>query len=177
MLRGTKSVIDINTDLTFSLVDYKSPGVSDCAGCKVHKGFLAAWNSVADKALATLQKELIANPGMNVTVVGHSLGGALASLGGMSIIGSGIPASIYTFGQPRTGDRAYADFVDTKAPGLVRVTHNDDGVPQVPFTTWGYQHHSTEFNQPTDNATEVLRCVSQEPQASKKGAFSRWSSH
>ena len=44
-------------------------------------------------------------------VTGHSLGGALAVFAATDLISSGIAKNIrlYTFGQPRTGDDAWAE--------------------------------------------------------------------
>lgn len=87
------------------------------------------------------------NPDIRVTVTGHSLGASLASLAAMSLIGSGINVTTYTFGQPRTGNRAFAEYVDKQAPPgtMYRVTHANDGIPQIFPTVIGYRHHSTEY--------------------------------
>ncbi|KAM4066394.1 lipase (class 3) domain-containing protein [Hirsutella rhossiliensis] len=163
-LRGTSNLPDAFTDLNFVQTDYQSPGVRECNGCKVHGGFLAAWNSIANETISTVQSELAANPGMRVTVTGHSLGGALASLATMSLNGSGIETTTFTMGQPRTGNQAYADFVDQKAPNFVRITHSNDGVPQIPPRILGYQHHSGEVWQPEKAVPqETFQCEGQEP--------------
>jgi feruloyl esterase len=121
---------------------------------------------VARETIDGVQAELAANPSAPVTVTGHSLGGSLASLAAMSLAGSGINATTYTFGQPRTGNPAYADFVDQTAPAgrMFRVTHGNDGVPQVVTTHNGFQHHSTEFWQEDQAVAEgTFQCVGQEP--------------
>lgn len=105
------------------------------------------------------------NPGMRVSITGHSLGAALASLAAMSFIGSGIDVTTYTFGQPRTGNKQYADFVDRQAPPetMFRVTHANDGVPQILFREVGYHHHSTEYWQPDKPvASRTFECRGQE---------------
>lgn len=85
----------------------------------------------------------------------------------MSLIGSGVNVTTYTFGQPRTGDQAFANFVDQQAPlgVMFRVTHANDGVPQVVSTDAGYSHHSTEFWQEDEpTAAGTFQCTGQEPQ-------------
>ncbi|KAF4589677.1 feruloyl esterase a [Ophiocordyceps camponoti-floridani] len=166
--RGTTNFRDIATDANFLVQsDFESPGISGCEGCKVHAGFLESWNTVAKDVISNLQGQLAENPDMKVVVTGHSLGGAQASLAAMSIIGSGLDADVVTFGQPRTGNQAYADFVDEMAPDLIRVTHADDIVPQIPpkdLASSGYQHHSTEVWQEKDaDAATTFQCEGQEP--------------
>ncbi|RCI09953.1 hypothetical protein L249_8582 [Ophiocordyceps polyrhachis-furcata BCC 54312] len=167
--RGSSTIQDVATDADFLVqADYASPGVSGCDDCKIHAGFLKSWNAVAKDVISSVQGMLAENPGMKVVVTGHSLGGSLASLAAMSMIGSDIKAEAVTFGQPRTGNQAYADFVDNGVPGFMRVTHADDIVPQIPpkgLASSGYQHHSTEFWQrDRPEAASTFQCQGQEPQ-------------
>ncbi|RYP53472.1 hypothetical protein DL770_010989 [Monosporascus sp. CRB-9-2] len=166
--RGTSNLQDFMTDLSEDLVPFNTTGVTNCEGCMAHEGFLKAWNSVARESIDGVNAELAANSGYKVTVTGHSLGGALASLATVSMLGSGIDVTTFTYGQPRTGNQAFANFVDQQAPQgkIFRVTHANDGVPQVVSTSNGYRHHSTEFWQ-KDAATAAgtFQCSGQEPQA------------
>jgi len=49
-------------------------------------------------------------PSYAIKTTGHSLGGALAQLAGMSLTHSGYDVSMINFGQPRIGDADYASF-------------------------------------------------------------------
>lgn len=58
----------------------------------------------------------------------------------------------YTMGQPRTGNAAYASFIDTTystsssdTTKFFRCTHENDGIPNAPPTNLGYVHHGLEF--------------------------------
>lgn len=67
----------------------------------------------------TVSAQLAAHPSYNVVVTGHSLGAALASIAGVTLKAN-FPSTtlkVYTFGQPRTGNKVYADLVD----GLVGI--------------------------------------------------------
>ncbi|KAJ6455264.1 Alpha/Beta hydrolase protein [Mycena vitilis] len=111
--RGTFSVADAVTDVDLFLTPFVSPGISK--SFEVHSGFLDAYNDVADTVLSTVEDQVTKFPTYAVVVTGHSLGGALASLGAVSLK-TAIPAAsmkMYTFGQPRTGDPDYAAFVDS----------------------------------------------------------------
>lgn len=77
-------------------------------------------------------------------VTGHSLGAALAQLTSMDLVKAGIACTVYNFGQPRTGDKAFASFATPKVPTF-RVVHNKDTVPHLPFTSgMDYYHICTE---------------------------------
>jgi len=94
--------------------------------------------------IATVHSELAARPGYNLITTGHSLGGTIASLSKISLLqnfpGSYVSPMIYfiefpfqesvdssvrmfTYGQPRTGNAAYAAFVnDNFGPNVFRGT-------------------------------------------------------
>lgn len=123
---------------------------------------------------ANISAALAAKPGYSLTVTGHSLGGGLASLSATALKGQKFSLVSYTYGQPRTGDQAYADYVDSVFPlnsgpngvdTMVRATHENDGVPQIPPTSDGYRHHSTEYWQSTDavETASTYQCTGQEP--------------
>jgi hypothetical protein len=82
--------------------------------------------------------------------VGHSLGGALALLDGVFLslrLGSGVSINVTTYGMPRVGNQAFADFVDGQLPGLVtHVNNQEDPVPTVPGRFLGFHHPSGEIH-------------------------------
>ncbi|KJZ79344.1 hypothetical protein HIM_01495 [Hirsutella minnesotensis 3608] len=152
-LPGTASFKDFMTDIDASQADF--PGDSaPCPGrCKVHSGFLKAWQSIAPQVKETLTAALAGNEGYTTAISGHSLGGAIASLAYTSLKGGPFRmAEVYTYGQPRVGNAAFAKFVDglsgatAQAPGAYfRVTHADDGVPNLPPRFMNYVHSRTEY--------------------------------
>ena len=95
-------------------MDYSSPGVKNTDGVQVHDGFTKAYNSVAKLIIANVQSQLAEFPSYSLVSVGHSLGGALSSLGGVSLASNfpNVPLKVYTFGQPRTGNSAYATLAE-----------------------------------------------------------------
>ena len=44
---------------------------------------------------------------------------------------------LITFGQPRLGNKAFAQFTDQLLPGSIRYTHAKDPVPHIPFQWQG----------------------------------------
>lgn len=106
--------------------------------------------STADGIFSSVQKTLSAQSASSVTVVGHSLGAALALLDGVSLslrLPSTVSVSVVGYGMPRVGNQAFADFVDSQLAG--RVTHinnEEDPVPTVPGRFLGFTHPSGEIH-------------------------------
>lgn len=73
-----------------------------------------AYNSVANLIISNVGSQLAEHPSYSLVSVGHSLGGALSSLGGVSFASNfpDVPLKVYTFGQPRTGNPAYATLAE-----------------------------------------------------------------
>ena len=81
----------------------------------------------------------------SVYVTGHGLGGAFAIISALDIndyLNQGVDV-VYTFGQPRVGNDAFAAYYANKLPNTFRVINNADIVPHLPPTTAGYLHSST----------------------------------
>lgn len=89
-------------------------------------------------------------PNAIVTVVGHSLGGALALLDGVLIRMLASPSTnvgVVTYGMPRIGNQAFASFVDAILPGSVKHVNNmRDPYPIVPAIPLGYHQVMGEIH-------------------------------
>jgi len=166
VFRGSVSPTNFLTDAELILTDFDSPGVNPPSGTQVHYGFLTAYNSVVDQVLSAVQSVLDDFPNYTIVTSGHSLGGALSSLAAISLQ-QNFPDSeviMYTYGQPRTGNPAYASFVNDKIgkSKIFRSTHTTDGVPTIIPQSLGYEHHATEFWQSPDpaSASTTTQCNS-----------------
>lgn len=147
-------------------------GGTDTLVAKCSQGYLNQLIAVEGQVTDAINAGMAAHAGYSLTVTGHSMGGSLASLGAAALKGQGMSLITYTYGQPRTGNQAYADHIDsefpvsaTGTPTMFRVTHANDGVPQIPSQDDGYRHHTTEFWQSDDPASEAntFQCTGQEP--------------
>lgn len=137
--RGTEAdrPEDWVTDLDFDLVDGPFGG-------RVHEGFYDALSCVwqlLDKEVGRLQSD----GRRSLWVTGHSLGAALAALAVARWCEAGRPVSgLYTFGQPRTGDRTFTrNFDFAFRPHAFRIVNNLDVVTRTPPRSLGYEHHGT----------------------------------
>ena len=127
-VKGTAGLMDALTDLNAGIKSAKTGG-------RVHQGFLDVFNSYAEK-LPKLSSDI-----HTVHCVGHSLGGALATLTADWLkANSSRNVKLYTFGSPRVGLELYANKT-ARAIGsenIYRVYHQTDPVPMVP--TWPFFH-------------------------------------
>ncbi|EGR49340.1 extracellular lipase-like protein [Trichoderma reesei QM6a] len=153
-IRGTKNIRNFVTDIAFAF--------EDCAfapGCQVHDGFSKAWDEIADAATAAVTQAVAANPSFGIIATGHSLGGAVATLGATVLRGQGFPIDIYTYGSPRVGNDVFANFVTSQPGAEFRVTHVDDPVPRLPPIILDYRHVSPEFWLSTGDGDTVSYAV------------------
>jgi len=92
-------------------------------------------------------------PDYQILVTGHSLGGALASISATTLqrtLQGNRDIMLVTFGQPRTGNQAYANYVDKMLPGIAfRVVANKDLIPHAPPELVGAVHHGVEIWYPS----------------------------
>lgn len=166
--RGTDENIDIILDVLILLLPLTTPGVTDIGGAKAHTGFQLAYNAVAKDVIATVKSEIAAHPGYKVTVIGHSLGGAVASIGALSLKAAlpDTPLQLFTYGQPRVGNKAFKNLVETRVgiDNVFRSVHTNDGTATLIPTILGFSHFGTEYWQFQDPATaeNTRKCVGSE---------------
>lgn len=121
----------------------------------MHKGFRDAQASTADTVYSQVTDLLAAHGANKVTLVGHSLGGAIAELDALMLrlrLPSNVSIKAVTFGTPRVGNPAYAALYDNTVSDFTRVNHALDPVPILPGRRLGYQHPSGEVHLVSDTA-------------------------
>jgi triacylglycerol lipase len=98
----------------------------------VHGGFIRSLDS-AWREIITIIRQFQDN-NQTIWFTGHSLGAALATLGVAKMLESAYPVSgLYNFGQPRVGDKKFADTMNKEmAKRYFRFVNNNDVVPRVP---------------------------------------------
>ncbi|KAJ5130152.1 uncharacterized protein N7515_006191 [Penicillium bovifimosum] len=126
-----------------------------CKNCTVHAGFLSSWLNTRKTILPHLTAIRQKHPDYEITLVGHSLGGAVAALAALEMRLKGFDPLVTTFGEPMVGNEAFVAFFNEQF-GLLdgvavdsgrfrRVTHVDDPVPLLPLREWGYAAHAGEI--------------------------------
>lgn len=125
-IRGTASLYDASTDCRANL------SVCD-GGHSVHAGFNTLFGTLKSE-LAPLLSEL--KPAATVHCVGHSLGGAVASLvADWAKRHFNTNVKLYTFGAPKVGLTNFALSTTNalKPKNIFRCVNGGDVVPMVPF--------------------------------------------
>jgi len=162
--RGTKlaGVLNYLSDVWFWR---RPPFENAIPGALVHGGFLAAYMSIRDvvvKAGLELSKKY---PDYPIIVTGHSLGGAIATIAAAELaIKAEVqnPVELWTFGSPRVGNPAFANYLDEKyLDKSFRVTHNRDPVPRLPPVMIGSEHVDCEYW--FSSADKWKKCKTEDP--------------
>jgi len=127
--RGTESIYDWLTDGNYATV-------LGTSGTNVHSGFNRTFHDMKDGFAGFLAQN---NP-RHVHCVGHSLGGALATLAADWLSHNGYGVDLYTFGAPRVGTSEFANNLTSRVGrgNIYRVCHSSDPVTLVPV--WPYMH-------------------------------------
>ena len=144
-LRGSSSVRNWIEDFEIKQIPYTSNN-NACLGCKVHDGFYKSTMAIKDEALRSMRSLTRQYPNYDIIVTGHSYGASCAQLLALELIYNGFEnIAVYNFGQPRVGNRVFANYVETiLADKLWRFTHDKDIVPHLPFVEFEYLHSCRE---------------------------------
>ena len=124
-----------------------------CHNCTVHTGFYTSWLHTRKEILPQLTAAIEAYPAYELVLVGHSLGGAVATLAGLDFHARGWNPRVTTFGEPRIGNQNLMAYLNARfnitadhaSNRLHRVTHVNDPVPLLPLAEWGYTMHGEEI--------------------------------
>lgn len=172
--RGTYSITNAIVDLSIApqefvpYPDRTNSSSTACDNCTVHAGFMASWESARQLIIHKVFETKAKYPDYKLTLVGHSLGGAVAALAGLEFQLRGWKPHVTTFGEPKIGNERLAAYID-KQFGLIssssitnntgitgkprmhslpfwRVTHSNDPIPLLPFSEWGYRMHAGEIH-------------------------------
>lgn len=145
--RGTESKRDAMLDLQRHRIDFM---VNDVRRGKVHNGFSEALDSVWDQVEKFIKDHMFENEqggevSRRIWLTGHSLGGAIATLCAAKIAhiyGGKVIGGVYTFGQPRVGNRDFqTQAINAITRGKIfRIYRSADPIAMLPRI--GYRHVS-----------------------------------
>jgi hypothetical protein len=145
----TQLVSDL-TDVDIIMTNLDStlfPGVS--SSVEVHQGFANEHSLTATTILNEVTQLMSVKNTNSVTVIGHSLGGALSELDTLFLT-LNLPSSTsikgVTYGTPRVGNPAFAALIDAKVPNFQRINNELDIVPIVPGRFLGFLHPHGEVH-------------------------------
>ena len=152
--KGSSAPEDFLQDAKFAMSLFNRADIDHDPVVKVHTGFLEDFNAIKHAVIGQVRAYTGSRLVPGVFITGHSLGGALAILCALECWRQALPVSaVYTFGQPRVGNAAFAGLFDrtrTINGGVLRdltfrVVNQNDIVPRTPGLLLGYRHCGTEL--------------------------------
>jgi Lipase (class 3) len=166
-IRGTDSILEWLHDASYLMVP--SP-ISGSHGF-TEDGFTAVYRSLRiGQANGTpavkdaIKGYLDTGAASSVTVCGHSLGGALATLLTLDVglnTSCRTPVS-YTYASPRTGEHIFAGCYNAAIPSSYRIANRQDLVPKLPpILPLPYEHVNTQYelNPPPNKIKSTIPCM------------------
>jgi hypothetical protein len=167
VIRGTDSILDWLHDASFLMVP--SPiagahGLTEDGFTAVYKSMRIGRDNESAGVKDSVKGYLDNGSAGSVTVCGHSLGGALATLLTLDVglnTSCRTPVS-YTYASPRTGDHIFAASFNAAIPTTYRVVNRLDLVPKLPpILPLPYEHVNTQFEltPPKGQVNDSLVCM------------------
>ena len=157
VFRGTKSAADESIDTEIGRVSYSPPTPNPPSDIQVVNGFYKVYNGLLNNlgAVDGLRAQLkkIGGAGQKLTITGHSLGGALATLAIPEGVANDLTVRQYNSASPMVGIdkfRTYYDSLKQSSPGSLRETfrlvNGSDIVPKLPGFPYVHVGTLVSFN-------------------------------
>lgn len=124
--RGTSTLGDAADDARAYLVKL------DSLDCKIHKGFNDQFKDAIEPISMHMRRY---PPSKEIFFVGHSLGGALATVASVYFVHKFSLQNVFvcTFGSPKVGDSKFAKMFSSSVKSSSRYVNQDDIVTYHPF--------------------------------------------
>ena len=150
---GTHDLENWLQDFDFFKINY-----ARCDGCEVHGGFVGAYENLKDDIIGSYMSLVQKYSTARRAIIGHSLGAGMATLALLDLSETIEIDDFYTFGSPRVGNQNFADYFNQKNPKTlkVRITHNRDAVPHLPFDFLGFRHIDREVFYIEDSSQFII---------------------
>jgi hypothetical protein len=167
VIRGTDTILEWLHDASYLMVPTPISGAHGFS----EDGFMAVYRSLRIgqsngtlSAKDSIKSYIDTGAATNVTVCGHSLGGALATHLTLDV---GLNTSFrtptaYTYASPRTGDHNFAGSFNAAVPSCYRITNRQDLVPKLPpILPLPYEHVNTQYelNPPPNAINPTIPCM------------------
>ncbi|KXN68903.1 alpha/beta-hydrolase, partial [Conidiobolus coronatus NRRL 28638] len=158
--KGTSSIFNW---LYNAVIITNNAGVGDpYSSAAVHGGFNTMANYLYQQTQIALINAMRQFPNYQVVFTGHSLGGAIAEILAFKLAQNGViryeNINIYTYGQPKAGNSAFASYVNSQPWTYMRVTSFGDPVPTLPPSILGFAQN--EYNTFINPNGQTIPCTS-----------------
>lgn len=166
IVRGTDTILEWIHDASFLMVPnpiHSGSGLTEDGFTAIYKSLRTARDPSSTTAAASAGSYVHSGAAKAVTVAGHSLGGALATLLTLDIALNTEcrQPSAYTYASPRTGDHFFAGSFHATVAQSWRIYNRSDLVPNLPpFLPLPYEHVNTgvELVPPMNAIQETVGC-------------------
>lgn len=151
VFRGSKSLDDFLVDAEFKPVAYSAPTPNPPPGMFVARGWYAVFNGL----VKALDAQLQTIGGRPLTITGHSLGSALATLATPLAVSHNVAALHYNSASPKVGLQSFRDYYESLKVQTFRLVNTADTVPNLPPQSSGaYLHVGAEVSFNADYGAE-----------------------
>jgi hypothetical protein len=136
-IRGTEGILEWIHDVEFDLVPCPflvGAGHTEDGFTDMYQSLRTGAQPDSPTVVNSLAKLPFPHPVTSVTICGHSLGGALATLLALDVAANTVftDPAVYTYGSPRTGDSLFASTYDQVVSNSYRIANRLDIVPALP---------------------------------------------
>jgi hypothetical protein len=167
VLRGTGTIMEWLHDFAFLMVPCPiagAHGFSEDGFTDVYRSLRIGKPSNALSTRDSIRSYVDSGAATSVTIAGHSLGGALATLLALDVaLNTSCRApAVYTYASPRVGDHSFAGAYNAVVATSRRVSNRQDLVPKLPpLLPLPYEHVNTRFelNPPAGKINPTIPCM------------------
>jgi len=166
-IRGTDTILEWLHDASYLMVPSPitgSHGYTEDGFSSVYRSLRIGPAKGTSSAKDTVKGYLDAGTAASVTICGHSLGGALATLLTLDVgLNTTCHApTVYTYASPRTGDHVFEGSFDAVIASCYRIANRQDLVPKLPpILPLPYEHVNTlyELVPPPNTINPTIPCM------------------
>lgn len=166
-IRGTATIWEWIHDFSFLMVPAAVPrahGLTEDGFSAVYRSLRAEASNSGPCLTDAIRAYLHTEAATTVTVCGHSLGGALATLVALDVALNTPCRSpgAYTYASPRVGDHIFAGFFNAAVHRSYRIANRHDVVPNLPPVfplPYDHVHTGYELNPPPDRIASTIACM------------------
>jgi hypothetical protein len=143
-IRGTDGILEWVQDARFLAVPcpfLPGSGLTEDGFTSVYESLRIAPDPASTRLITALSTLPYPQAVQSLTICGHSLGGALATLFALDVAANAKfrPPTVFTYASPRTGDPSFADTYNQVVPQTYRIANRLDVVPKLPLPPL-YEH-------------------------------------
>jgi hypothetical protein len=166
-IRGTDTIWEWLHDASFLMVPdciAGTHGPTEDGFSGVYRSLRTGATNASPTVCEWLKAYLASGEGVSVTICGHSLGGALATLLALDVAINTTcrTPTTYTYASPRVGDHVFAEVYNSTVTATYRIANRQDIVPKVPpLLPLPYDHVNTEYelNPPMGSIASSIPCM------------------